>query len=334
MPHPLASLCRFCLTAMVCVTVSLLAQPFAGHAHAQADPSWPARPVRLILPHAPGGTADVVARLLGERLSALWGQTVIVENRTGAAGIIAMEALTRAAPDGYTIGLGNLNTVVTNPLFRKSLPYDPEALTSLAWLTTSPLFLIVAPQLPVHSVAEFIEYARARPGELSYGSIGNGSTMHLATLMLQQRTGLDMIHVPYKGMGAALADLMAGRVSVALDISAMSMVRAGKLRALAVAADERYPGEPDLPAFGEVGLKNLTLVTFLSLHAPPGLPQPLVQRINADVNRVLQQPDVIARIKAMHLDPQGGSADRLTDFLMQERLRYAEVVKRAGIEPE
>jgi len=183
-------------------------------------------------------------------------------------------------------------------------------------------------------VQAFIAYARERPGQLSYASIGNGSTMHLAMLMLAQRAGLDLIHVPYKGMGAALSDLVAGRVSTVVDISAMTMVHAGKLRALGVMANTRYPGEPDVPAFGELGLKDLEMVTFLSLHAPPGLPQSLAQRISADVNRVLQQPDVIERIKGVNLDPQGGPPERLANFLAQLRLRYADVVQKAGIQPE
>lgn len=299
-----------------------------------ADAAWPAKPVKLIVPLAPGGTADATARILAEKLSQRWGQPVVVDNRAGAGGVIAMETLSRAAPDGYTLGMGNLNSVVTNPLVMRKLPYDPTALTSISWLTTSPLFLIVNPQLPARTLPEFIAYAKAHPDGLSFASIGSGSTMHLATTLLMQRTGVRMVHVPYKGMGAALQDLVAGNVGVAVDISAMSMVRAGKLRAIAVASDERYPGEPTIPAFGESGLKGLQLVTFLSLHGPAGMPPALVQRIGDDVSQVLALPDVVERIKAMNLDPRGGPPARLDTFLDSERRRYAEVVRQAGILPE
>lgn len=304
-----------------------------GASQASESP-WPSKPVRLIVPLAPGGTADATARLLAEHLSRRWGQPVIVDNRAGAGGVIAMEALYRAPPDGYTLGMGNLNTVVTNPMVHRKLPYDPSALSPITWLTTSPLFLIVNPQLPIRTLQEFVAYAKANPGELSFASIGNGSTMHLAAAMLMERTGIRMVHVPYKGMGPALQDLVSGNVGVAVDISAMSMVRSGKLRAIAVAADQRYPGEPDIPSFAEGGLAGLQLMTFLSLHAPPGMQAALAQRIGADVSQVLALPEVVQRIKAMNLDPQGGSPGRLQEFLQGERRRYADLVRRTGIQAD
>lgn len=321
---------RVGLTALLGAASSVVL-PFVAHA---AEPPWPTKPVKLIVPLAPGGTADATARILAEHLARRWGQPVIVDNRAGAGGVIAMDALYRSPADGYTLGMGNLNTVVTNAMVMRKLPYDPAALTPVAWLTTSPLFLVVNPRLPIHTLPEFIAYAKARPDELSFASIGNGSTMHLATAMLMERTNIRMVHVPYKGMGAALQDLVSGNVAVALDISAMSMVRAGKLRAIAVASDQRYSGEPDIPAFGESGLTGLQLITFLSLHAPPAMSPVLVQRINEDVAQVLAMPEVTQHIRAMNLDPQGGPPQRLQEHLQVERRRYAELIRRAGIQAE
>lgn len=301
-------------------------------APAGAQATWPNRPVRLIVPLAPGGTADGTARLLADKLGALWGQQVIVENRAGAAGIIGMEAIARAEPDGYTLGMGNINTIATNHLLRAKLSYDPlKDFVDIAWLTTSPLFLIVHPAVPATTIAEFVAYAKANPNKLSYASIGSGSSMHLAMEMLQQRTGIRLLHVPYKGMGAAVQDLIGGNVSSTLDITTMAMVHAGKLRALAVASDQRYPREPNVPSFGEAGLHGLELVTWLSLHAPAGLPAELVLRINADVNRVLAMPEVKAGIQAMNLDPVGGSPADLQAMLGRERSRYAELIRQANI---
>jgi tripartite-type tricarboxylate transporter receptor subunit TctC len=309
---------------------TLAASLVAGPGRAQA--AWPTRPVRLIVPLAPGGTADGTARLLGDKLATLWGQPVIVDNRAGAAGIIGMEAIARAEPDGYTLGMGNINTIATNHLLRPKLSYDPlKDFTDIAWLTTSPLFLIVYPGVPAASLNEFIAYARANPNKLSYASIGSGSSMHLAMEMLQQRTGIQLMHVPYKGMGAAVQDLIAGNVSSTIDITTMAMVHAGKLRALAVASDQRYPREPDVPSFGEAGLKGLELMTWLSLHGPARLPPELAMRINADVNRVLAMPEVKSGIEAMNLDPVGGSPDALRAMLDRERSRYAELIRQANI---
>lgn len=327
------SLRRFCHSVQRLLVAALFGST-AATAVWSAEPAWPNRPVKLIVPLAPGGTADATARILAEQLTRRWGQPVIVDNRAGAGGVIAMDALSHAAPDGYTLGIGNLNTMVTNPHVLRKLPYDPGSLTSITWLTTSPLFLIVNPQLPVKTLNEFIAYVKTHPDELSFASIGNGSTMHLATVQLMQRAGLRMVHVPYKGMGTALQDLVAGHVNVALDISAMSMVRSGKLRAIAVAADERYPGAPEIPAFGEVGIKGLQLVTFLSLHGPQGMKPELAKRISSEVSQILSTPEVMQRIKAMNLDPQGGSPERLDAFLAGERRRYAEVIQRAGLQPE
>jgi len=302
---------------------------------ASAQDAWPARQVRFIVPLPPGGTADATARLLAERLSAIWGKPVVVENRAGGNGIIGTEALAKAAPDGYTIGMGNINTHATNQFIYPNLPYNADTgFTPLVWLTTSPLFLIAHPSLPPNTLQEFLAYARANPGKLTYATIGNGSSMHLATEMLVQRTGLKVVHVPYKGMGAAMQDLLAGNVLFTIDISAMAFVKQGKLKALGVASPRRYHGTPDLPSFGEQGLPDFELVTWLSLHAPAGLPPELQKKINADVNTALRVPEVRERINAINLDVIGGTPEQLSAHLASERRKFSAVIRTAGIKAE
>jgi tripartite-type tricarboxylate transporter receptor subunit TctC len=304
-------------------------------AAASAQGGWPARPVRFIVPLPPGGTADATARLLADKLSAAWGRPMVVENKPGGNGIIGTEALAKAAPDGYTIGMGNINTHATNQFIYAKLPYNAESdFSPLVWLTTSPLFLIAHPSLPANTLQEFLAYARANPGRLAYATIGNGSSMHLATEMLAQRASLQMVHVPCKGMGAAMQDLMAGNVQFTIDISAMAHVKQGRLKALGVASPRRYPGSPDLASFAEQGLADFELVTWLSLHAPAGLPAELQKKINADVNGVLQMPEVRERINTMNLDVIGGTPAQLAAHLAAERRKFAAVIKAAGIKAD
>jgi tripartite-type tricarboxylate transporter receptor subunit TctC len=319
------------LLGLLLATLALV--PLGEGARAQAG--WPQRPVRLIVPLPPGGTADATARLLAEKLGAVWGQPVVVENRAGGSGIIGTDALAKAAPDGYTIGMGTINTHATNAFVHAKLPYDVETdFTPLVWLTTSPLFLIAHPSVPADTLQEFVALARAQPGRLTYATIGVGSSMHLATEMLAQRAGLQLVHVPYKGMGAAMQDLLAGTVMFTIDISAMAQVRQGKLKALGVASTRRYPGEPATPSFAEQGLPDFELVTWLSLHAPAGLPAGLQRRIVDDVNRVLATSEVRERIRAMNLDVVGGTPEQLTRHLAAERRNYAAVIRAAGIKAE
>ena len=296
---------------------------------------WPMRPVKLLVPLPPGGTADSLARILAEKLAVIWNKPVVVENRPGGNGIIGSDALARAAPDGHVIGMGNTTAQVSNAFVYSKLPYDPERdFTPLAWLISNPMFLIVHPSVPARNLQEFIAYAKANPGKLSYASNGVGSSMHLAAELLAQKAGIDMLHVPYKGMGAAVQDLVAGMVNATVDISSMSWVKQGKLRALGVISESRYPGAPDVPSFGEQGLHGLEIISWLSLHAPAGLPADLQRRINADVNKVLAMPDVKDRLKSMDMDAAGGPPERLTELLRAERERYGAVIKAAGIRAE
>ena len=320
-----ATLLASLATSLLC----LLATPL----HAQT--AWPSKPVKFIVPLPPGGTADVLACTLAEKLAVMWGQPVIVDNRPGGNGIIGSEAIARAAPDGYTIGMGNTTAQVSNPFVYTKLSYDPERdFTPLAWLTSNPMFLIVHPSVPATTLQEFIAYAKANPGKLTYASNGVGSSMHLATELMMQRTGISMLHVPYKGMAGAVQDLVAGNVNATVDISSMNWVKQGKLRAIGVVSEKRYPGAPQVASFAEQGLPKMEIISWLSLHAPAGLPAELQRRINADVNKVLEMPDVRARLASIDMNPAGGSPEQLTELLKSERERYGAVIRANGIRAE
>jgi tripartite-type tricarboxylate transporter receptor subunit TctC len=302
---------------------------------AAADPQWPAKPVRFIVPLAAGGVADTVCRLMAERLSALWGQQVVVENRAGGNAIPGTEAIARAAPDGYTIGLGIITTQAANPYLYEKLPYNVETdFTPIVMIATSPLFLVVHPSVPANNLQEFLAYARANPDRLSFASTGYGSSLHLAAEQLMQRTGIRMVHVPYKGMGNAMQDLLSGQVQVAVDITSMAQVRQGKLKALGVASTKRFEGQPGVPSFAEQGLPDFEAGTWLSVHAPAGIPPAVQRRINEDFNRVLQSPEVRERLMQLNHTAVGGSPESLASFLAAERRKYAAIIRTGGIKVE
>jgi tripartite-type tricarboxylate transporter receptor subunit TctC len=314
---------RFFFTTMSFIAVCLDAAPAAD---------WPSRPIQFIVPLAPGGTADGVARLLAEKLTEVWGQRVYVDNKPGGNTIVGTEALASSLPDGHTIGMGVITSHAANQYVFTKLPYDPErSFTSLTLIAKSPIFLIVHPSVPANNVQEFIQYARANPDKLSFATTGHGSSFHLATEQFAQHAGIKMVHVPYKGMGAALIDLLSGNVQVALDVSTLAQVREGKLKALGVVGDKRFEGAPDIPSFAEQGVKGLEAHTWLSLHAPAGLSSAIQRKISEDVNRVLQRADVRQRMLQMSYVPAGGSPADLDGFLASERARIRDVVEKANI---
>ncbi len=302
---------------------------------ATAQNTWPTRPVQFIVPLAAGGTADGTARVLAEKLSEVWGQRVYVENKAGGNTIPGTDAIAKAAPDGHTIGMGIIGSQAANPFLFPKLPYNVEKdFSPILLIATSPIFLIVHPSVPANNLPAFIAHAKANPEKLSYASTGHGSSLHLAAEQLIQRVGIKMQHIPYRGMGAAMVDFLSGTVQVAMDVSTMAQVRDGKLKALGVASDKRFIGAPNVPSFAEQGLADFEATTWLSLHAPAGLPADLQRRINADVNRVLAMPDVRARMLTMSYVANGGTPEQLTGFLAAERKKIGAIIQTAGIKVE
>ena len=308
----------------------------AGAGMAQAQ-NYPAKPIRLIVPFPPGGANDILARILGQKLTETLGENVLVDNRAGASGIIGTELVAKAVPDGYTI-LMTPNTIAIQPSLYEKLPFDAaKDLVPVSLVAIVPNILITTRTLPVTSVKELIAIARARPLELSYGSNGAGSTLHLAAELFARDARVKMLHVPYKGAAPALLDLIGGQIAVVFDQISTSIpyINAGKLRALGVTASRRSPVYPDLPTIAEAGLPGYDTVTWNGIGALAGTPREALARLHSEIARVLQAPDVKARYlqQGIELAPSA-SLEEFAEFLRTDVAKMARVAREAGIKAE
>jgi tripartite-type tricarboxylate transporter receptor subunit TctC len=300
-------------------------------ANAQA---WPARPVHLVVPYAPGGPVDLSARLLAPKLQQGLGQPVVVENRAGAGGNIGAEFVAKSAPDGHTLVMGAIATHAINPALYPNFPYDPvRDFRHVALIVQVPNVLVVNNDLPVKSVPDLVALAKARPGRLDFASGSTGSTGHLAGELFKQLTGTYMVHIPYKGSAPATADLFAGRVHLMFDnlASALPNIRAGKVRALAVTTAKRSSFVPELPTLEEAGLKGFDMTTWWGVMAPAKTPQPVVDRLAGEIANAISSPDLAERLKAMGSEaPVVRTPADFTAFVERERKVYGELVRRSG----
>jgi len=292
---------------------------------------YPVRPIRLLVPNPPGGATDNLARVLAPKLGELLGQTIVVDNRPGSNGNLATEATARAAPDGHTLLLGQDSQIVISPHLYRKLPFDTlKDLTPVASLVSTQMLLAVQPSLPVKNPREFVEYARLANPPLAYGSIGNGSQHHLAMEMLKAHTGINLLHVPYKGGGPAMVAFLGGEVSAMFGgSSAAPHVRSGKLRALALAG-KRNPAYPDLPALSEF-YPGVELTPWLGLFAPAGLPGPVLGRLRTETGRLLADPATRERVRSIALDPYATTPQEFAAFVRAEFKKYGEVVRAARV---
>ena len=294
---------------------------------------YPDHPVRLIVPQAAGSATDNVARLLAAEMARPLGQPVVVENRPGGALTIGIDATAKAAPDGYTIGMGPIGALaITRHMVRK-LPYDIERdLQPVALVSRGHLLLAVSPSLPVHSVPELIAYAKKNPGKLMNASSSNGSPGHVAGELFKYLTGTEMVHVPYKGGAIAISDLMAGHVQVMWESlnSIAPHARSGKVRALAVSGARRSPAFPDLPTIAEAGVPGYEAGTWSGVIAPAGLPRPVLERLNAAVNEAVRSAPFKERFGLIGDEPAGGTPEEFADTIRRDSARWGEVVKRSG----
>lgn len=317
--------------------------PCAGGALAPsawaADPVYPARPIKLVLPFAAGSTADVVARLFGERLGARLGQPVIVEYKSGAGGVIGVDFVAKAPPDGYTLLLTTSSTVVINPSLYKKLPHDIDRdLAPVAILGSLPGFLVATPSLPVNNVAELVRYARMNPGKLSYASNGIGSFAHVAMELLKHSTGMEIEHIPYRGGSSADSDLLAGIVQLMFNsvAAASPLVASGRLKALAVSSAQRSRFVPSVPGMGESGLpelKNYDVTYWVGILAPAGTPPAIVRALNAEANAWLMTADATEKLSARKILPSPPTAPNdVAKQIRRETLYWAKVLKDAKVE--
>lgn len=310
-------------------------------AQAQGAPAaFPTKTITMVVPYAPGGSSDTRARQIAAKMATYLGQSVIVENKPGAAGNIGTDFIAKATPDGHVIGIGNLAPLAVNKAMMPKMPFDPETdITPVALIEKGPLVLLVsAERSNVKSLAELLAQGKAKPGSLTYASAGNGGSFHLAGELLEDAAGLKMLHIPYKGGGPATTDMLAGTVSFMFDMVPASLpyVKATppKARALAVATDKRMPQMPDVPTFAELGYKGFEVSNWFGVIAPKGTPAPIVAKLNEAVNRALKDPDIAERITSQGNVIGGGTPAEFAKFVASESARWSKIIKEKKIQAD
>jgi tripartite-type tricarboxylate transporter receptor subunit TctC len=296
--------------------------------------AYPVKPIRMIVPFPPGGPADIASRVIAKKLSEALGQQMILENRSGAGGTIGLEVASKSNADGYTLVLGSLSTLSIAPIFNRNLSYDPvKSFAPICLIASSPSVLVINPSIPAASLRELIDLAKAKPGQLNFGTNGNGTIPHMAAEMFKTLAGVDIVHVPYKGVGLAANDLIAGQIQLLFTVSSglEPYLRAGKLRALAVAGNKRLATLPDVPTTAEAGLPGLETGTWFGLMAPRGTPPDVVQRLHAETIRALAAGDVRDALSQQAFELLGNSPDQFAEFIGSEIDKWARVVKTSGV---
>ncbi|MCG2591874.1 tripartite tricarboxylate transporter substrate binding protein [Ramlibacter sp. XY19] len=303
-------------------------------AAAFAQGAWPTRPVTLVVPFPPGGGTDTGARIIAEQLSRKWGQPVLVDNKGGAAGQIGADIVAKAKPDGYTILMGNIGTQAINPSLYPKMPYDPDkAFAPITLVAELPLAMMINPNVPAKTVKEFVALAKSQPGKLSYSSSGAGGGPHLAAEMFKDATGAFILHVPYRGGGPAIGDLLAGHVQLSFMtvLEASGNIKAGKLRALAVTSDKRVSALPDVPTLAESGLPGFNSISWIGLLAPAGTPKDIVDKIAADTRELVVREDVKEKLVGLGAVPAGTTPAQFTTLIDNDRKRYAQIIRERKI---
>ncbi len=315
----------------ILATLALTLASFAAQAQA-----WPAKPVRIIVSYPPGGGADATARLLGPKLSDALGQPVLIENRPGSGGVIGGDAAAKSPPDGYTFLL-DASSHSINPVLQPKMPFNTlKDLVPVSLLVVAPNMLVVHPSFPASSVRELVALVKAKPGQYSFASSGNGSAQHLAAELFKAEAGLFMVHIPYRGGGPALVDVMGGQVPIFFGnmASTSQHVKAGKLKALAVTGGKRSPAAPALPTIAEAGLKGYEVYEWNAIFAPAGVAPDIIDRMNREAAKALAMPDVREKLAALGAEPMGGKPDELEKLRVVDIEKWTRVIKRAGIKLE
>jgi len=303
---------------------------FAALAHAQA---WPSKPIKWIVPFAPGGTTDILARTVAEKLAPVLGQPVVVENKPGAGGGVGAEFTAKAAPDGYTIMGGTISTHAINASLYNKLPYDPvKDFVAITLIARVPNMLVVNPAIPANSVKELVALLKASPGKYSFASSGNGTSQHLSGELFKSMAGVEMQHIPYKGSPPALQDVMGGQVTMTFDniTTAWPLAKAGKLRALAVTTATRSAVAPEVPTLAESGLPGFEVGSWQGVFAPAGTPPEIVRRLNVEIVKILNLPEVKEKLTGLGAEPVGNSPEEFSAMVKAEVVKWADVVKKSG----
>ena len=321
----------------VLIAASSLSLPAAFAQTAFAQAAWPAKPIRYIVPFAPGGTTDILARVVGEKLAIALGQPIVIENKPGQGGSAGAAELARAAPDGYTIGGGTISSHAINATLYDKLSYDP--VTSFAPITlyaTLPNMLVLHPSVPATNVREFIALLKANPEKYSFGSAGNGTSQHISGELFKTMAGVRMQHIPYRGSGPMVTELLGGTLPAAFDniTTVVPHIKAGKLRALAVTTAQRSSAAPDVPTLSESGLAGFDISSWQGVFAPAGTPAAIVERLYAEIARILKQPDVIKRFNELGLDLSGMPSAEFAALVKNDVVRLGKIVRDSGARAE
>ena len=300
--------------------------------------AYPIKPVRVVVPYPPGGVGDTTMRAIAQQLSESLGQPFVIDNKPGASQMIGADAVAKAAPDGYTLFLGSVTSLAINVSSQKKMPYDPvKDFAPVSMLYFSPMYLVVNPAVPAQSVKELVALAKAQPGKLSFASIGQGGSIHLAGEMFKSMAGVDITHIPYKGSAPALTDIIGGQVSLMFDagVSALPQVRAGKLRALAITTAKRVDSTPELPTVAEAGgLPNYEATLWFGLVAPAATPRDIVNRLSQELAKILRQPALQARFANLGVEFSASSPDEFATYIRAETLKWGKVFRDAKVEQE
>ncbi len=322
--------------ALVVLMTAAAGTPYAAFAQARAA-AFPAKPVKIIVPYTPGGTNDVLARLLAQKLQESWPQPVVVENKPGAAGNLGAAEVAKATPDGHTLLLTNINITSMNPALSDRMPFDPaKDFAPISLLGTTSLVLVVHPKVPAQNVRELVTLLRQRPGSMSYASSGNGSPQHMSAEMFKAMTQTSAVHIPYKGAAPAISDVVGGQVEMTVGVvnQLLPHIRSGRLRALAVTSAKRLPNLPEVPTMSEAGVPGYESEIWLGLAAPTGTPAAVVDQINQDVRRVLAAPDVVTRLAGQGVDVLVSSPEQMRQRAADDLKRWSAIIKTAGIKAE
>lgn len=310
--------------------------PAAAFAQSPAG-AFPSRPVRIVVPYTPGGSNDVIARLVGQKLQEMWPHPVVVENKPGAAGNIGASEVAKATADGHTLLLTNINIVSMNPGLIERMPFDPQKdFAPISLLGTSSLALVVHPAVPAQNVQQLVALARRDPGKLSYASSGNGSPQHMSAEMFKAMTGTSLLHIPYRGAAPAIADLLAGQVQVSVGVvnQLIPHIRSGKLRALGVTSRKRLSNLPEVPTLDEAGVPGYESEIWLGLAAPAGTPPATIDFINQALRRVMAMPDIVEKLAAQGIDVQVSTPEQMRQRGVDDLKRWGDIIRSAGIKVE
>ena len=302
-----------------------------------AQDAWPSRPIRIVVPFAAGGTSDILARLLGQKLQEKLKQTVIVENKAGAGGVIGADVVAKSPPDGYTLLLGTISSNAINPALQPKMPYDAgKDFVPVFFIGNIANVLLVGAAQPYQSVKELIAAAKAKPGTIAYGTAGTGSSQHLSGVKFSLDAGIELVHVPYKGSGPSMQDLIAGQIPMSFETAlvAIPQINAGKVRALAVTPARRAKVLPDTPTLAEAGLKGFDVASWQAIFAPAGTPKAIVDRLNAELTKIVAETQVAARLYTMGVENVPMTPAQFADFQRAELAKWAKIVKDGNVKPE